>query len=90
MQDHMRIVIYLQPPFIMSRPKNGTNHGEVEYYGYCIDLPEMIMAKMQNASETRDGQPCHFTYSLYAVPDGKFGEKEDVNTGKCNGFIAST
>ena len=82
----MRIVIYLQPPFIMSRPKNGTNHGEVEYYGYCIDLLEMIMAKMQNASETRDGQPWHFTYSLYAVPDGKFGEK-DVNTGKWDGII---
>lgn len=58
LQKHMRIVIYLQPPFIMIRPKNGSNQGGIEYYGYCIDLLNMIHDKMANKSDTRDGEVC--------------------------------
>lgn len=75
LQKHLRIVMYLQPPFIMTRPKNGTNHGEVEYYGYCIDLLHLIRDKMRNASESKEAAVWDFTWDLYPVPDGKFGEK---------------
>jgi len=86
-QKHMRVVIYLQPPFIMKRIVTNATYpnGFTEYYGYCIDLLNMIQAKMANKSQN-NGQSWEWTYELYEVPDGRFGDK-DLEKQTWNGII---
>ncbi|XP_074598215.1 ionotropic receptor 25a-like [Brevipalpus obovatus] len=67
----LHIVTLKQPPFVM-RSSNGT------WYGYCIDLLELIQAEL--APEDK------FDYELYESPNGKYGEK-DPKTGKWDGMM---
>jgi ionotropic glutamate receptor len=72
----MTIVMYLQPPFIMKK-MNASDPTKPIYYGYCIDLLDMIRVKMANKSENKDGKSWEWDYELYEVPDGRCGEKKE-------------
>lgn len=75
-QDKMRVVMYLQQPFIMKRIIDSkVSPPKVEYYGYCIDLLNMIREKMANNTKENKHGVWKWDYDLYEVPDGRFGEK---------------
>ncbi|KAI1278138.1 Glutamate receptor ionotropic, kainate 3 [Halotydeus destructor] len=72
-QKTLRIVMILQPPFIMKRKNDSIEwrkYNGTQYYGYCIDLLKLVADKMNNGSD-----PWDWNYDLYEVPDGRFGEK---------------
>ena len=54
------------------RFSNGT------WYGYCIDLLELIQAELDPEDK--------FDYDLKESPNGKYGEK-DPKTGKWDGMM---
>lgn len=84
-KKRMRVVIYIQAPFIMKRIiNNATHHNYAEYYGYCIDLLNMVRDKMANKSQN-NGKSWEWDYDLYEVPDGRFGEKKE--DGSWTGII---
>lgn len=70
------IFIFQQAPFVMKRDQNGSNTGNDQFYGYCIDLLKDIVNFTQPP----------FTYEIFEVEDGKFGNIED---GKWNGMIGA-
>lgn len=46
----------MQQPFIMKR-FNASMPGNVEYYGYCIDLLRYVQEKMANGSDAWEWKP---------------------------------
>lgn len=85
-QKTMRVVIYLQQPFIMKRVVDSkVSPAKIEYYGYCIDLLNLIREKMANQSADNKYGVWQWDYELYEVPDGRFGEKKP--DGKWTGII---
>lgn len=67
----LKVVMILQPPFIMKR-YNASWPNNIEYYGYCIDLLNAVQLKMRSPNIS---EPWEWDYELYEVADGRFGEK---------------
>ncbi|XP_063876417.1 ionotropic receptor 25a-like isoform X2 [Scylla paramamosain] len=66
--DHQAMTVYRvttvrQAPFIMQKTNE---EGEIEFYGYCIDLINEIKEIVE------------FEYEIYEAPDGKFGTMSET------------